>query len=186
MDATIANKVQIENGGLTCNLPSTTQVTAGAGAGSFAPSGNISAQASAAGVGNGADTTEDTLFTFSLPANSLDIVGRTLFITAFGTFANNAHSKHARMYFGSEVVDSGANTTTGGIGWVLEMTVIKTGASAQQISSQLVAGTVHGGCTQQAGAETDTAAITLKVTGQTGTSSANDIVCNGFIVTFAD
>lgn len=177
-DPTIPNRVQITQNGIVMPF--------GAGAAAMGPSGNISSQSSAAGVGNGADTTEDTLFTFTLPANSLDIPGRSLFITAFGSFANNAHSKHARMYFGSEVIDSGANTTTGGIGWVLEMTIVKTAASAQQISSQSIAGTVHGGCTQQAGAETDTAAITIKVTGQTGTSGAGDIVCNGFIVTGAD
>ena len=155
----------------------------GAGA-SFGLSGQISAQQSAAGVGNGSDTTEDTLFTYSLPAGSLDVAGRSMLIEAWGSFANNSHSKHARLYFGSEVVDTGANTTTGAIGWYLSIDVVKTGASTQQMTAQLITGTTHGGCTTQAGAETDTAAIVIKVTGQTGTSSsAGDILCNGFSVT---
>jgi hypothetical protein len=166
----------------TGTLPVTAKGTLGSGTGTFGLSGDINVQNSAAGVGNTNDTTEDTLFTYSLPASSLDTTGRALFITAFGSFANNSHSKHARLYFGSEVIDSGANTTTGGIGWVLEMTVLKTGSSTQIISSQTVAGTVHGGCTTQAGAETDTSAITIKVTGQTGTAAANDILCNGLVV----
>jgi hypothetical protein len=153
----------------------------GAGGGSFGFCGNLSCQAGAQGNGN--DTTEDTLFTFSLPANSLDQVGRALQIVAWGSFANNSHSKNARLYFGSEVVGELSNTTTGGIGWYLEMNVVKTGSNTQSISSQLIAGTTHGGVTVQAGAETDTAAITVKVTGQTGTAGANDIVCNGLQIT---
>ena len=200
-DPTIADNVQLQGGnalvirnggsfvaeaGATVLLPAGVKSAFGGGTATFNLSGNISSQPSAAGVGNTNDTTEDTLFSFSLPASSLDVPGRALFITAFGTFANNSHSKHARLYFGSEVIDTGANTTTGGLGWVLEMTIMKTGASTQTISSQSIAGTVHGGCTQQAGAETDTAAILIKVTGQTGTAAANDIVCNGLIVTAAD
>src|SRR5579871_1169434 len=170
----------IESGG---TLPSAAKGTLGSGTGTFGLAVNVNAQFSAAGSANGADTTEDTLFTYSLPANSLDANGRVLEIQAWGSFANNNHSKHARLYFGSEVIDSGANTTTGGIGWFLSATVIRTGSKTQSISGQLIAGTTHGGCTTQAGAEDDTAAITIKATGQTGTSAANDILCNGFTVT---
>jgi hypothetical protein len=166
-------------------LPVGATGTFGAGP-SFLLQGDISVQQSAAGVGNTNDTTEDTLFTYSLPANALNANGRILNIAAFGTFANNAHSKHARLYFGSEVIDSGANTTTGGIAWRLEMQVVRTGASTQQISGQMMAGTVHGGTTLQAGAETDSSAIAIKVTGQTGTAAASDIVCNGMTINAAN
>jgi hypothetical protein len=133
---------------------------------------------SAAGVGNGADTTEDTLFTFTLPANALLQIGSNLSITAFGTFASNTHSKTAKLYFGSELVSSGANTTGGSvIPWWLQLDVFKTGASTQIILGQLINGATHGGCTFQTGAETDTATITIKCTGQTGTSAASDVLC---------
>ena len=60
-------------------------IEAGAtGTGTFIPSGAISKQFAASGVGNGADTTDDTLFTYSLPASSLDVAGRTLRVRAFG------------------------------------------------------------------------------------------------------
>jgi len=155
----------------------------GAGAGQFGFSGNLSKQSSAAGVGNGADSTEDVLFSYSLPPNSLDQVGRQVMIEAWGSFANNTHSKHAQLYFGSELVDSGANTTAGGIGWYLLLIVTKTGPSTQTIVGQLIAGTVHGGCTVQSGAETDTSPITIKATGASGSSAAGDILCNALTVT---
>jgi hypothetical protein len=167
-------------------LPVGATGTFGGGAATFGLSGDVNVQSSAAGAGNTNDTTEDTLFTYSLPANSLNANNRVVGLYAFGAFANNAHSKHARLYFGSEVIDTGANTTTGAIGWALEALIIRTGSKTQQISGQIVTGTTHGGCTTQAGAEDDTTGITIKVTGQTGTAAANDIVCNGLVVNAAN
>ena len=102
---------------------------------------------SATGTGNGADTTEDTLWTYSLPANAFDAVAgdmvnfRGIYVYAWGVFANNAHSKHARLYFGSEVVDSGANTTTGGIGWALELLMFHAASNVQVGSGQSASST---------------------------------------------
>ncbi|HZT90288.1 MAG TPA: hypothetical protein VFA12_20275 [Stellaceae bacterium] len=151
----------------------------------FGASGNIYSKLSAAGLGNGNDTTEDTLDSFSLPANSLDVVGRMLYIYAWGMLANNAHSKTAKLYFGSEVVSTGAQTGAN-VGWALEMVIAKAGANSQVISGQLITGATHGGVVNQSGTETDTSAITLKVTGQTGTAAANDVTLNGWYVVASD
>lgn len=157
----------------------------GKGGATFGFGGDISVQDSAAGFGNTNDSTEDTLVTYSLPANSLDNTNRCLWIYAFGSLANNAHSKSVKLYFGAEIVSILANVTPN-IGWALEFLVMKTGASTQVMSGQAVVGTTHGGCVTLTGAETDTAAIVIKVTGQTGTAAANDVVCNGFIVSAAN
>lgn len=144
------------------------------------PNGNIFSFFGAAG--NGADTTEDTLATFSLPANSLDAVGRIVHIYAFGTFANNTNTKHAKVYFGSEVLSA---ATGNNVSWSLEMWVGKSASNVQKISGQPISGTTHGGVQNQAGAETDSAAITIKCTGQDSTSAtANAIVLNGMFVEF--
>lgn len=150
--------------------------------GTFPAAGNIYEYSNATGTGNGNDTTEDTLQSFTLPANAFDAIGRSLWVYAFGTFANNAHSKTGKLYFGSSIVlSTGANTTTGGISWALELLVMKSGASAQIASGQLITGTTHGGVQNFTGTETDTAGIVIKVTGQTGTAAANDVVVNGII-----
>lgn len=146
-------------------------------------SGFIDSQVSSAGIGTGADTTEDVLFTFSLPANSLDQNGRGVAIRVFGSLANNAHTKTVKMYFGSSVTFTPINGTQANIGFDLQMTVIRT-ASGVQIAN---AGGTMGVATVLAtllpivGADPDTAAIVIKVTGQTATAAANDVVANAML-----
>lgn len=144
------------------------------------PNGNIFSFAGS--VGNGADTTEDTLKTFALPANALDVAGRGIHVYAWGTYANNTNTKAAKLYFGSEIVTAASGNN---VSWSLEMWAIKSGANTQQISGQPITGTSHGGIANQSGAEADTAAITIKVTAQDSTSAtANAIVLNGMFVEF--
>jgi hypothetical protein len=147
------------------------------------PNGNIFTFFGSAG--NGADVTEDTLKSFNLPANALDAVGRTIYIYAWGSYANNANTKAAKLYFGTTSI---AAATGQNVGWALEMVVGKSAANTQQISAQNITGTAHGGVSNTAGAtNTDTSAITIKVTGQDTTSSnANAIVLNGLMITYSN
>src|SRR5690242_11181170 len=93
---------------------------------SFGPNGNIFTFFGAAG--NGADTTEDLLKSFSLPANSLDVVGRSIYIYAWGTYANNTNTKAAKLYFGATSIAAASGNNTS---WALEMIVGKSAANAQ-------------------------------------------------------
>src|ERR1700758_2535980 len=63
--------------------------------------GNASVQVSAAGLGNAADTTDDVLFTYALPANALDAAGRQITITAAGKFASTANNKRIKIWWGT-------------------------------------------------------------------------------------
>jgi hypothetical protein len=156
------------------------------GTGTFLPMGVISNQFSVAGVGNGADTTDDTLFTYNLPANSLDAVGRSLDIEAFGSLANNAHNKTVKLFFGTSMVLSTGVITTANAGWRMRLTLTKTGSGAQ-------IGTANGqtGSTVIAiplpliGSEADSGAIIIKVTGASPTTgAASDVVGNGMTVIY--
>jgi hypothetical protein len=144
--------------------------------------GQLNVQGAFAGVGNGADTTEDTLFTYSLPPKTLWSVSNSLLLTAYGTFANNAHSKTVKLYFGAEIISIAAFATAALTPWWLQLAVQKVGSSQQVISAQSITGSTHNGLTFQTATETDTSAITIKVTGQTGTSGAGDVLCYSFIV----
>jgi hypothetical protein len=153
-----------------------------AGGQSLNTSGNCFETYPATVVGNGADTTEDTLATYSLPANALDKANRGIFIYAWGTYANNTNTKAANLYFGSEKITAATGNNTN---WALEMTVGKVAANSQVMSMQNITGSTHGGVNNTTGAETDTAAIVIKVTGQNSTSAtANSIVLKGMYVTF--
>lgn len=143
--------------------------------------GNIDQQTGA--VGNGNDATEDTLFTKILPPNSFNANSRGLFITVFGSLANNAHTKTVKAYFGSGVVYTLYNGT--GVGaWWGELMVVRSGSKTQYALGQSVVGAVHQGISNVlSGVEDDTAAITLKLTGQTATANPSDVVGNVWQVT---
>lgn len=163
--------------------PSSMLTYFGSGTQSFADAGVIYRYQSITGTGNGNDTTEDTLTTFSLPASSLDIAGRTLQLTASGSLANNAHSKTARLYFGSSIVATTAAQTGANVGWQLILQVQKVASNSQLGFYSPIIGTTHGGISLPiTGTETDSNAITIKVTGQTGTAAASDVVLNSLVI----
>lgn len=148
------------------------------------PEGLISAQSSAAGVGNGADTTEDTLFTFTLPANTLDATNRGLRVRAFGTVANNADTKTIRLRFGASVTYSITAPTSTAASWFAEGWIIKTGGGAQTSSFHGQAGSTVVNPSTIAGTEAETGAIVIRVTGQAGTGNANDILANAMTIEY--
>jgi hypothetical protein len=163
--------------------PSSMLTYFGGGTQSFADAGVIYRYQSTTGTGNGNDTTEDTLNTFSLPAGSLDVAGRTLQLTAAGSFANNAHSKTAKLYFGTSIVATTAAQTGANIGWQLILQVQKVASNSQLGFYSPIVGTTHGGISLPlSGTENDTNAITIKVTGQTGTASASDVVLSSLLI----
>lgn len=149
----------------------------------------ISVQNSVAGVGNGADATEDVLMTFNVPANTFAAKSANgvqgLLIEAWGTTATNNNNKTIKGYFGStsfthmSAVGAGSSNVT----WWLELWVMRTSTStfsvfgSGQYGSTLstIAGTTGNSATE-------TAAITVKVTGQSGSSGQNDIVCNNMTI----
>ena len=132
-------------------------------------------------TGTGADTTEDTLQTFSLPANTLVGYGQTLRIRAFGTCAANTNTKLFKLYFGSEVIATPAGATNNK-NWMLELLVTRTGSKTQIVHGTGIVDTTAVTPYFATGAEDDTAAITIKCTGTNGTASAGDAVCKGMIV----
>lgn len=155
--------------------------------------GNIFSQLNAAGVGNGADTTVDTLMSCILPMNILDVPGRCITVQAFGSVtATSSTLKNVNFVFGAGINQQTiqyATTTTGT--WQLNVQIYKISANVQGILMQADAtGTVNvfgvtagRALVYSAGSETDTAAINIKITGQsTSASTANIILCNGLIV----
>jgi hypothetical protein len=162
------------------------QFEAGNGLGLFQPEGALSKQYGA--VGNGADTTDDPLFSYTLPANSFDTLGRSLVVDAFGKFATNGNNKTVKLWFGGSVVFTSTAQTLSNQGWWMRLLVMKTASGAQ-----IATGWGQGGSTAfpvpvpLAGTETDTATIVVKVTGASPTTgAANDVVGNCFLVRFVN
>lgn len=132
-------------------------------------------------TGNGADVTEDNLISYSLPANSLVANGKGLRITAWGICAANADNKTIKLYFGTAVLAT-PTAATNGKNWYLEMEVYRTGLNAQAVFGVGQVDTTAVTPLVTTAAITETAAITIKATGQAGAANANDIVQKGLIV----
>jgi hypothetical protein len=147
----------------------------------MAGGGNIFVGISTAGIGNGADTTEDTLFSVSLPPNCLDIIGRQILIEAYGSVLATSATKDARIYFGSVSLTNAfhATTTQAGI-WSINALITKAGPNSQ--SSFVALDYTIGSATRASVilpmTEADTAPIIVKVTGQTSAGGAGIVTCN--------
>ena len=157
----------------------------GKGGAAASGGGNIFVGASQAGVGNGADTTEDTLFSVTVPPNTLDIIGRELNIAAFGTITASSATKDARIYWGSQVLVDFTGTTTQTGAWSVLATIIKTGSGAQTMLVQnesTITGALVRTITVTNGTQADNAGVLVKVTGQTTGGVAATVLCNALVV----
>lgn len=152
--------------------------------------GSINFQSSVAGTGNAADTTADTLYQAIIPARLFDIPGRALWLQACGTVgALSATKTVAFVWGGGSLNQSIVQYTTTNTGtWQFNVLIWKVannvqGALFQADASGTVAtllGLAAGRSLLQnmAGSETDTNAITMKITGQSSVATANTVVCN--------
>ena len=156
--------------------------TMGTGAGLAQASGTANVNTTA--VGTDADLLEKTLITYDLPANSLSANGKLVKIRVWGTTAANANTKTIRLYFGTAVVRQIGASATNDEDWIMEAIVVRTGAATQDaIGFELVNNsTVF--TTHSEPAEDETAAITIRVTGENAVATANDIVAEGMLVEY--
>jgi hypothetical protein len=176
LDMSAATSVLIETpggGGL---------IQAGFGTSQFRPSGLINDQTNV--LGNGADTTEDTLHTFTLPKNTLIVPGQRLRIRAWGTTAANADTKLLKVYFGSQVILNTGAVAANAKPWYIECDVIMQSAGNQLI---LARGSFNGAELAPAivaGTQDETAAIVLKDTIAASVANANDLTESAYSVEF--
>jgi hypothetical protein len=140
-------------------------------------------------VGIAANTTEQDLQTYSLPAGTLASDGQAVRIRVRGQYALTSRSRQLRLYFGSTVVCFGSSTTNSAFNIDFDVIVMRSGAATQKGTGNVIMA-VNNTTTaafvfqsQTAPAETLSGAVTIKVTGQSGVGAvANDVVCDLFTV----
>lgn len=167
----------------------------GAGTGTFGEEGNLNRQISSAGVQPGATGADNVLAVYSLPANSFDVSGRGVCITAQGSFGATANNKRIKIIVnpatavvgstvgagGTTIADTGTVATNGG-GWSLQGNVFKYGAAASNTQIALhqqaqVGAAVSALLAPSLMTATESGAILVAVTGN-ATTAASDIVFN--------
>jgi hypothetical protein len=133
-------------------------------------------------VGTNADTNEKDLWSYTLPANTLNANGKALRIRVILTTAANANNKTCTLYFGATTLKLHGPLASNAQTWLFEAIVYRTGASAELATTQgHVAATLMTTVTNTPAADT-TAGIVIRVTGTNGTAVANDILFRSAIV----
>lgn len=137
-------------------------------------------------VGNGADATDDTLFSFVLPANYLpNVLGtnRGLRVTFWGTTAANGNDKRFKIFFGTTTVINSGTVTINAKGWRATAIILRSGVSTQKCLGEAVSDAVDIATAVADSTEDETAAITIKGTGASLTSSAaSDLLGKGWLI----
>jgi len=140
-------------------------------------------QFSIAGVGNAADTTDDTLFSTSLQANELAKNGDEYVLEACGSTAANGNNKTIKVFFGATAVLSSGVITSNAKKWTAYVRVKRSAAGTQIANGEF---TVDGTATTvnlTTPAEDLTGAVTAKVTGASPTTgAASDVLGNDWSV----
>jgi len=132
--------------------------------------------------GSGADTTEDTLYTYTIPANTLTIPGQTLHIHCWGTTGATANNKTMKLYHGASVIST-PTAATNAKGWDLWLHVTRgnTGALQQVMGTGYVDTTLVTPY-NNAGTDSYASALVVKCTGTNGTAVASDVAGQGMTV----
>lgn len=130
-------------------------------------------------------TGETVLMTYTLPANTLSATGQAVRIRGSVVLAANSNTKITRVYFGASLVTAVVTTSSAGVALDFEAVVFRTGAATQYGMGKMIGATgttsVVNDTRTTSPTETLSGALTIKLTGQSGTAS-NDVTANAFFV----
>ncbi len=132
---------------------------------------------------------EDTLQTFTLPANALNADGKAIRIRAIFRCAQNNNLKTVKLHFGGTVIGQSGVASLNNRTITFDAIVVRTGASAQRSTTSRVEG-VDGLLAdntlilRKTPAENTAGAIAIKGTGETDTAANDDVIQESMLVEF--
>jgi len=174
----------------------------GNGTGTILADGNLNRQIGSALTGNNADTADDVLASYTLPASSFDVAGRRLCITAQGRTGATTNDKRVKLWCnttisagvvtgGNVIADTGpwlyGTIPNNNVGWQLTANVFKYGpanSNTQYAQGTVILGGIHGGIGLPVfPTAVESGAIVIALTGSSYTTgAANDVVATWFEV----
>lgn len=133
-------------------------------------------------VATAANTTETTLATVPILAQSLTVIENGFKLKAWGTFAANANTKTLRVKFGSTtLIQNDKTTAPNGVDWMVEVYILYRANNVMTISAQMQVDCVNQTPNSVVVGEDDDTDLNFLITGQNGTASANDITKEGIV-----
>lgn len=150
-------------------------------------------------VGTGNNTISTFLHTYTLPADVITVDGSWLKIHAAGTFAANGNTKYVSLFIKQD--STGLNAPIIAFpafgynddAWLIEMKIQRSGATTRTDSGYISStaanppalatpGVINLTSDGTAPATWETGDLQFCIVASNGTASANDIVCNSFII----
>ena len=130
-------------------------------------------------------TAETDLHSFVLAAAHFNVNKKAIRLKAYGNFAANANTKTLRMKFGAAgaVVLNPTTVAPNALRFDVEILIIRTASNVQHFYSRSLLTGLLELIGRVTAAETDSGALTVKITGQIGTAS-NDILLDVTTVEF--
>jgi hypothetical protein len=183
-------------------MPSNMLTYFGNGIGTILSDGNLHREIGNPLAGNNADTTDDVLASYTLPASSFDVPGRGLCITAQGSTGATTNDKRLKLWFnatisagivtgGSVIADTGPWVSgaipNNNVGWQLTANVFKYGAAGtntQYAQGASILGGIYGGIGLPVfPTAVESGALVIALTGSSYTTGvANDVIATWFEV----
>lgn len=186
-DGQIVKATYSQSGGNTLTIAYLTPGTAGNTFALAASAATVSAATLLGGggvVSNGADTTEDTLATVSIPQNTFDVAGRNLEVIAWGNITATSATKTVKLYLGNSIIQPIVATTTQAGAWQITANIWKAGLWSQNGFAQydFVGATTPRTIANLIGGEPDNAALAVKVTGKSSVGTAGLVSLYGLAI----
>jgi hypothetical protein len=121
-------------------------------------------------------TSEETAFSYTLPAGTLAADGKALKMVVAGSTAANATTKTIRVKIGSTtILTNTVVTAPNNDKWYAELTIVRASSTASVVAGDIVFNNSHDGVQVSKPAVTWANANTITVTLQNGTANAGDI-----------
>jgi hypothetical protein len=138
-------------------------------------------------VGNGGGSctaagTDETLLSYTIPANTLSANYKGVSIEAWGAAAGNGNNKTVKIIVGGTTVISSGVIALNNQAWLVRGTYLRTGAATEDSAGVYQNSTpTTVGPTRATGTDATTAAIVARVTATCPTANA-DILAHGMVV----
>lgn len=130
-------------------------------------------------------TGETDLHSFTLPTAHFGVDKKRIVIEADGSFAANGNTKTLKLKFGASgsITLNPTTTAPNGVRFFVRASIVRTGSNAQRCRYQVWIGTALEIVGTASFTETDSGALVVKLTGQSGTASS-DILLDGTSIDF--